>query len=271
MNRIIYTCLDRDVLANADFSPQLLGYYWHHGQVVIRPKGIARYFFLLVNCDLEVLVDGRIERCPANTLVVFPPNVELYYGENRHWEHSILSAGGTVTEALIRDNDIPLQQMIPLADASFVYRAVKEMHREITTYHPCDLQILQNSFHTMILELARFCRSTDKETRVPDDFVRIKTYIETHYQQNLRLDDLAKMACLSPQYFHEKFKQYFHVSPNQHLIQTRMDSAAELLGDINLSIEQVSDQVGINSKYYFSRLFKKHFGVPPSTYRNKTA
>ncbi len=58
------------------------------------------------------------------------------------------------------------------------------------------------------------------------------------------------------------------MTPNDYLKQTRMNLAAELLKDDNLTIAQVAYKVGIDDPYYFSKAFKSYFGIAPSKYRN---
>jgi AraC-like DNA-binding protein len=46
-----------------------------------------------------------------------------------------------------------------------------------------------------------------------------------------------------------------------------LELALQLLADRNLSISEISYKVGFNDPKYFSRWFKKNFGVPPIRYR----
>ena len=58
-------------------------------------------------------------------------------------------------------------------------------------------------------------------------------------------------------------------TPNEYIIELRLQFAKKLLDNTNLSIRQISENVDYSDQYFFSRLFKKHMGVSPQNYRNK--
>lgn len=64
------------------------------------------------------------------------------------------------------------------------------------------------------------------------------------------------------------FKKITGQSPNQYLLNLKLDKAKELLADTNLTISEVSYQVGFESLFYFSKAFKIKNGVSPKVYRN---
>lgn len=75
--------------------------------------------------------------------------------------------------------------------------------------------------------------------------------------------DLARRFCLSPQYFGEIFKRDTGMSVKEFQRECRMEMAMTLLRDGTLSVTEVAAEVGLEDLAYFSRLFKRKFGVPP--------
>lgn len=65
------------------------------------------------------------------------------------------------------------------------------------------------------------------------------------------------------------FKRITGQSPKQYLLNLKLDKAKELLTDTNLTISEVSYQVGFGSLFYFSKAFKTKNGVSPRFYREK--
>ena len=59
------------------------------------------------------------------------------------------------------------------------------------------------------------------------------------------------------------------MSPNDYLRKCRMERAAELLCSSELAVSDVCVQVGMPDAQYFSRVFKAHFGISPSIYREQ--
>lgn len=97
----------------------------------------------------------------------------------------------------------------------------------------------------------------------------ILDYIKGHYSEEISLDKLSKNNYLSPVYLSKIFKEETGDSPINFLINIRLNKAKELLEEGTLPIKAVAKLVGYNDAYYFSKLFKKHFGVSPSKIKQK--
>jgi len=98
---------------------------------------------------------------------------------------------------------------------------------------------------------------------------RARDYMLSLYHQPLTLDDLARVACLSPNHFLRMFKQAFRQTPHECLTATRLDVACRMLNRTDLSITDICFAVGFQSPGSFSWLFRQRFGVPPSRYRKR--
>ncbi|WP_416147504.1 helix-turn-helix domain-containing protein [Salipaludibacillus sp. HK11] len=94
-----------------------------------------------------------------------------------------------------------------------------------------------------------------------------KRYIEKHANQPLRNDDVAKRFAFSPSYFSTIFKQVHGISFSEHLKQTRINQACELLKETNKPAYEIANAVGYEDQRYFSQVFKKETGQTPSQYR----
>ena len=100
---------------------------------------------------------------------------------------------------------------------------------------------------------------------------QIVSYFEEHYDEKISLDQIAGNMYLSPYYVARIFKSETGDTPIHHLINIRLEKARELLesGEA-MSIQKVAASVGYDDAYYFSKLFKKRYGVPPSKVRGGT-
>ncbi|WP_342479429.1 response regulator [Paenibacillus sp. FSL F4-0097] len=93
-------------------------------------------------------------------------------------------------------------------------------------------------------------------------------YINTHYQKKLTLSLIAKHVNLSENYLSRIFKEEVGQSIIHYINTVKMEKAADLILKGNPYIKEISTQIGIHDQFYFTRLFKKHFGVYPSEYKN---
>lgn len=93
------------------------------------------------------------------------------------------------------------------------------------------------------------------------------SYIQENYSKKISLAAVADHVGLSSGYLCRIFKEETGVSINAYINNLRMTRAGELLADKNSYIKEVAVSVGFEDQLYFSRLFKRYYGVTPSEYR----
>ncbi|MDG4652126.1 helix-turn-helix domain-containing protein [Chryseobacterium arthrosphaerae] len=93
-------------------------------------------------------------------------------------------------------------------------------------------------------------------------------YIKRNLHQKLSIDSIAKLAYVSKSNFFKMFKDEFGTSPNDFILQERINKAKELLASQN-SIKETAYQTGFSDTNYFTRVFKQLVGVTPKSYQNR--
>lgn len=101
------------------------------------------------------------------------------------------------------------------------------------------------------------------------DLVAIKDYLHHHYAEKISLDELAEKFYINKYYLTRIFKEQFGISINQYLLQLRITSAKRALRFTDETVEEIGYQCGLGAPHYFSRMFKKMEGIPPSEFRAK--
>jgi AraC family transcriptional regulator len=96
---------------------------------------------------------------------------------------------------------------------------------------------------------------------------QVIAYINNHLEQDLKLADLAALVGMSGCYFAWLFKQTAGVSPHQFIIQRRLVRSQQLLKQSEAAIADIAVQCGFSSQSHLTRLFRKHLGTTPKTYR----
>ena len=92
-------------------------------------------------------------------------------------------------------------------------------------------------------------------------------YIHSNYTETIDIPNLSNLCYLSQSQFFRAFKNQTGLTPLQYQNNLRLERAKALLSDNECSIGEVSEILGFESIYYFSRFFKKHTGIPPSEYQ----
>ena len=92
-------------------------------------------------------------------------------------------------------------------------------------------------------------------------------YIQEHYQENLRLEDISAAVHIGRSLTLQVFQQGIHQSPVSYLIDFRLKQAAKLLTFTEKTVARIAEETGFESSAYFCRKFKKLYGMTPKDYR----
>ncbi|MDN4522956.1 AraC family transcriptional regulator [Fictibacillus fluitans] len=94
-------------------------------------------------------------------------------------------------------------------------------------------------------------------------------FLREHYNQEISIQEAAKMVNLSPNHFCKVFKKITGKTLIEYLHLLRINEAEKMLIESDASITEIAGSVGFSSITYFGRVFKKIKNVPPSAIRKK--
>lgn len=95
----------------------------------------------------------------------------------------------------------------------------------------------------------------------------VKQYLDDHLQQDISLADIEPLVNLNRYTIIRYFKQAFGVTPMRYLMDIRFNEACFYLETSDTSIRQIAELCGFHSSNYFTQMFEKHKGMPPTAYR----
>lgn len=107
------------------------------------------------------------------------------------------------------------------------------------------------------------------ERPVSDHVKQAIAFIERRYMDDLSIATIADHVHLNPVYLSRLFKKETGETILDILTRTRMQRAYEWMGDVNLKLYEIAEQVGVPDARYFGQLFKKCFGITPSALRQQ--
>jgi AraC-like DNA-binding protein len=100
-------------------------------------------------------------------------------------------------------------------------------------------------------------------------FAAVVQYIKAHLAENLSVDKLSALACMSKANFFRLFKREFGLTPVEYIVRERLAEAKRLLRQPLASVADVCLRAGFNNLSYFQALFKKHEGLTPGAYKKQ--
>jgi AraC-like DNA-binding protein/ligand-binding sensor protein len=97
---------------------------------------------------------------------------------------------------------------------------------------------------------------------------RAECYIRENYTRKVRLKEVADVSGLSAPYFSTVFKEEMGENLSDYLNRLRVDRAAKLLLDTDLSLSEIAGSCGFEDQSWFSKIFKSYTGSSPGKYRD---
>ena len=100
---------------------------------------------------------------------------------------------------------------------------------------------------------------------------RARDHADRSYAQQVTLDDLASVACMSKYHFLRVFRATYGMTPMEYVSQRRIERAQDLLRATNLTVTEVCFAVGFSSLGSFSSRFRALVGESASEFQRRYA
>lgn len=148
-------------------------------------------------------------------------------------------------------------------------RNIIDLYEKMPNSYELDISITLQSMWKILFEncqnhTAQYSRHQQME------YERVKaiiSYFENHYDEKIRLADIASHIHLCESECSRLFKRYMNISLFTFLLDYRIDQSLEYLSDPRISITDIATKVGFTDSNYYSKTFIKRKGCSPNQYR----
>lgn len=96
---------------------------------------------------------------------------------------------------------------------------------------------------------------------------KVKDYIDANFKDDIRLQELADLANMTPTAFSRFFKLRTGKSISEYIIDVRLGHAARMLADSTMAVVEICYRCGFNNISNFNRIFKRKKGLTPTEFR----
>jgi AraC-like DNA-binding protein/ligand-binding sensor protein len=103
--------------------------------------------------------------------------------------------------------------------------------------------------------------------RIPILVQAAMRYVHRHFNESLRLGDVAKHVKCNPDYLSRMFNLHLKTGFSEYLLRVRIDHARNALSTSRYNAGEVGFQVGFCDQSYFGKVFKKWTGMTPHAYQ----
>ena len=98
---------------------------------------------------------------------------------------------------------------------------------------------------------------------------KVLRYVHNNVYDDIDVDDLAEVACITKPYLIRLFRTELNISPLQYINRKKIERSQLLLLTEELSVKEIAYTLGFNDHSYFIRLFRKKVGLTPQEYRER--
>lgn len=95
------------------------------------------------------------------------------------------------------------------------------------------------------------------------------SYVQAHYREKVTLEQIARAGKVGKTGCCNLFNKYIGKTPNGYLTELRLRKGVELLYSTDMTVLEISCEVGFSGASYFSETFRKYYGCTPGAYRKK--
>ncbi|MCM3204365.1 helix-turn-helix domain-containing protein [Paenibacillus illinoisensis] len=148
---------------------------------------------------------------------------------------------------------------------SLIAVMIEEYHGQLQGYQT----MLLSRFTELVVYLSRHYDTQEKgmEGNHLMHLANAISYMEDHYLEPLTLEEIAGKSNISVRHLNRIFRSYYQMTPIAYMLTLRLERACSLLKHSSLPITQISYECGFNDSNYFTRQFRKAYGVSPKVYR----
>lgn len=239
-------------------------------------------------------IENRIFEANAGSVFVIPPNIKHGYNADstltvyhlllsypflQHYKNEIESFKGysflfSIEPKLRLSYKEQLFFVLSKANLTKITKSMKEITKYEHSNTPQD-HVLQNVKALLLIsDLCNFFASSsfysEKATfkNSPYLILRAMEYIHSNFYEQIKIESLLKIANMSRSNFFHQFKSMCGITPNDYIINCRIEHAKELLTNTTMSITDIAQECGFFDSSHFERVFKKLSShKSPSAYR----
>jgi AraC-like DNA-binding protein len=207
---------------------------------------------------INILFDEAALQIPLNELCTMPGYHALFKLEP-------LYRTETGFGERLRLNKTQLEHLISLVDG---------MENEIVNRRPGHVFMTIAFFMQILGYLSRCYAHAHTDSKAPRHLLDIGealAYVERHYAEQISLNRLARIAGMSVSSLLRAFKQSTGDTPKRYHTRVRLRRARDLLLQGTRTITEIAFDVGFSDSNYFSRQFRKQYGLSPREFRRRNA
>lgn len=194
------------------------------------------------------------------------PNVLSYYEADYEspWQYAWMGFSGEDAETLLGSAGITQTNPVFQFDMQGEIARLISLCEMKTTLKPLHDLIKKSVLNELLVELNKGKAEAINQNVYVDESIR---YISQHYSEKITINEIAEFIGINRSYLYKLFQDHFNMSPQDYLINFRIEQSKALLLETEMNIGEIAQLVGYSDQLIYSKIFKKRVGSAPKTFR----
>lgn len=201
--------------------------------------------------------------CAGDLYFLNKGQYHIYYPDHRTpFKKEFIVIRGPLTDSLVSLFKIDSSVIVRHMDVSPLFHRIFENLKHQETLPNDELE-------SLIFQLFQLIRTPDSGMEFKNDLaVLIMDYLYDHIQENLNMPRLSSDLNISESAAHHAFTKRYGTSPMKFFMSIKLDYAQQLLLlQSQEPVSAIARRLSFEDENYFSKCFKRKFGVTPSQFR----
>lgn len=233
-----------------------------------------------------ITIDKKNYEFTEGAIAIIPPNIlhhtECPIGVLAHWDWLYLDLEAVVQQMYfgnaLKERDVlskvyeqchffPNRKQEPVLD-----NILSNIVREAKTKKELHQESIRAWIQVFVIEVLRNAEepTINKQRTQHDTLMNIAIdYIEKHYQEPIKVSELAAFCNISESYFRRRFVEITQMKPMDFINMVRIQKACSLIRRSDDSFKEISYKVGFGTVSTFNRNWQKFVGIPPNQWRKQ--
>lgn len=237
-----------------DLNPLATGYQKCEPLYFRKLKKLDHYVIHYVISGKGTLVlEGKFYKISKNQAFIIPPDTRFCYQADEHdpWEYEWINFDGAYASQL-------LNLKSPVVNIS--HEHFKDL-RNCKEYAGQEADYLAGKLFLIVTEIT-------KKPYISNYVLMAKNYLSEYHSHEIKIEELASTIGLDRKYLAKIFKKTTGKTMSEFLLEVRMRNASGIIASGETNITVIAGKVGFRDPLFFSRQFKKYFGVSPAEFIN---
>lgn len=248
--------------------------------ILDRPSGSDDIFFVFFATPARIYGRKGVRLEKPGACILYTPGFKQWFcGTGDELIYHWFRATGNDLTSILEHYHLPRNAVFYPQATDFIPSCLDEMRQELGQAGRFSSELMTLLAEQFFLLLSRSLQkksdagAPSRRMELHRHFRELRALIRKKPEEPWRLTSMAREMHLSVSRFSALYHIFFNISPIDDLINIRLEKACRLLANTTLSIKEIAGHSGFDNVYYFSRIFHRKIGCPPSLYcrREKTS